>query len=81
MVPRPGIEPGLKIRTKQDQNHQKKVNSFAELCEIALSTFVLHSCVFRRTLPKFCPRILTTLPRESVVIGVPGPGERPTTIL
>jgi len=60
-MPRPGIEPGLKIRTKQNQLHQKKVNDFGLFRPTALPQLGHFRLVFRPYLPKFCPRILRPL--------------------
>src|SRR5208283_3053296 len=57
LVPRPGIEPGLRIRTKQDQIHQKKSNDFGLFRPTALPRLAYFRLVFRLNLPKFCPRI------------------------
>ncbi len=52
-----GVHPGLKIRTKQNQIHQKKANNFGLFRPRALPQFVAFRLVFRPSLPKFCPRI------------------------
>ena len=62
-TPRPGIEPGLGIRAKQNQIHQKKTNDFGLFRATALPQFVQFRLVFRPTLPKFCPRISKAPPR------------------
>src|ERR1700730_17041204 len=56
-MPRPGVEPGLKMRTKQNQIHQRKVNSFAELREIEFVAFCSLS-------PRFSANSAQVLPKD-----------------